>query len=316
MPSTAVEAWWRRHVLAIPIGYALVMASWVTLSDDLITREVHDPIAIHRLEIEKDLLFVGLTAVLLFIGIRAVVERMQADAHQRLDSEQRLTAELRRLTDRLAQAREEEQARIARDLHDDLGQLVTALSLSLRTGERLAAGLPPGPAATAVVEMNRNAGELAGHVLAAIQRIARDLHPFTLEGLDLETALRRELRWVGNHVGFHGALRVEGSLQRLPNRIAAALYRIGQEAITNVARHAEAGRVDVALRVEDGVAVLEVEDDGRGIDPENAPSLGLIGMRERAAALGGDLAVRPGLTKGTVLAARIPLTAPEQGEAT
>jgi signal transduction histidine kinase len=241
---------------------------------------------------------------------------MQAQAAQRLESEQRLTAELRRLTDRLATAREEEQARIARDLHDDLGQLVTALTLTLRSGERLAAELPPGPAPTVLVEVNRTARELAGQVLAAIQRIARDLNPRTLQGLDVETALRRELRRLEQNLGFQGAMRVDGNLQGLPNRVAAALFRIGQEALTNVARHAEADRVDVALRVEDGVAVLEVADDGRGIDPDSAPSLGLIGMRERAASLGGDLAVRPGPKRGTVLAARIPLAAPPEGEGT
>lgn len=313
MPPTGGGIWGRRPALAIPLAYALVMGSWVTLSDELITNEVHDPVVVQRLEVEKDLLFVGLTAVLLFLGIRAALERMQTAAHQRLESEQRLTAELRRLAERLAQAREEEQARIARDLHDDLGQLVTALTLTLRSGERLAASVPSAPAATALIELNRMAGEMAGEVMAAIKRIAADLYPRALEGLDVAAALRQELRRLESHAGLRGALRVEGSLGRLPGRVAVALYRIGEEALTNVVRHAEAGRVDVALRVEDGVAVLEVADDGLGIDPGHVPSLGLAGMRERAAALGGDLAVRPGPRKGTLLAARIPLALAEEG---
>jgi len=307
MPLSVARPWWRRPELIIPSAYLAIAGSWVALSDQLITDHVKDPALVQRLEIEKDLLFVAVTALLLYGGLRAALERLQAEARRRIDAERQFAAELRRLADRLAHAREEEQACIARDLHDDLGQLVTGLSLTLRSSARLAAGLPAGPAATTLVELNQMSGELAKQVLVAIQRIAAGLRPPSLEQLDVGVALGQELRRLEGRAGWRGSLRVEAGLPDLPGPVATALFRIGQEALTNVARHAEARCVEVALRLQDGAAVLEVEDDGIGVGRPEAGSLGLLGMSERATALGGDVTVRPGPARGTIVAARIPL---------
>jgi signal transduction histidine kinase len=290
--------------LAIPGVYLVLAGTWVALSDQLITDHVQDLRVIQRLEIEKDLAFVALTGLLLFAGIREALARIQAEARRRLDSEQALAGELRRLADRLAHAREEEQARIARDLHDDLGQLVTALTLTLRSSERLAAGL----GSPELSELNKVSGQLARQIQGSIQHLASDLRPPALEHLDLGTALGRELRMLEAQAGWRATLAVEGGLGELPEPVVTALFRIGQEALTNVARHAEASAVRVRLLDRRDQFELRVQDNGRGITPSqvaDAASVGLLGMRERAMQVGAEIDISGATGKGTIVTVRV-----------
>ncbi len=213
---------------------------------------------------------------------------------------------LRALTARIQEIREEEKARIARDLHDELGQLLTALQLELRGAEGAAEEL--GPEAGPLVDRLVAASTLGDATLREVQRIAHDLRSEALDAVGLDAALRQELRSFRRRTGLEvveSLLPVEG----LDRRAATALFRIGQEALTNVARHAGARRVEVGLSASDDRVILAIADDGRGL-PAGEPDpgrLGLLGMRERAAELGGTVTVAPASRGGTCVTATLPL---------
>lgn len=228
-----------------------------------------------------------------------VLEREQAEERLR-----RSRALMRDLVSRLDTVREDEKARIARDLHDEMGQLLTALKVDLASVERRLETWP-GPEAGAVLERVVGASELANQAIQAVQRIAAELRPAALDRLGLDAALRQEARAFQGRTGItcevHGAVGPSD----LTGEQATALYRIAQEALTNVARHAGAARVEVWVEASAAEVVVRVEDDGRGCGAA-VEGLGLTGMRERAMRLGGSLAVSPGTTGGTRVLARLP----------
>lgn len=214
------------------------------------------------------------------------------------------------LATRLQHVREEEKARIARDLHDELGQMLTGLQLDLLWLEERLEALPATPVVSALVERAVAASELAEQTIGEVQRLATDLRPPALDRLGLGAALQQEGRRFQARSGIACRVEVTDASADLPADAATALYRIFQEALTNVARHARASQVAVRLRAEPGAAVLTVEDDGMGIDPTDpdvAGSLGLAGMRERAALEGGELVVHPRAEGGTRVEARLPI---------
>ena len=218
-------------------------------------------------------------------------------------------AELAALAGRLDAALEEERARIASDLHDELGQLLTALKMDLRAMERRLEAIP-GPDGAALLEQAMDASDLASRAITTVQEIAAELRPEVLERLGLEAALDQEARQFARRSGVACRLEEAGLLPPLSPEVAMALYRIAVEALTNVARHAGAARATLRLEVDGETAVLRVGDDGRGIDPERrGPALGLASMRQRAERLGGAVQVERGAAGGTVVTARLPLGA-------
>lgn len=218
-------------------------------------------------------------------------------------------ARLRALAGRLQRVREEEKARIARDLHDELAQLLTGLKMELRSLERRVGDGAPG-GSNALLEQLVAASELVDRTGETVQRIAADLRPGALDQLGLGPALRQEGRAFQERTGIATSVRIGDEVPRLQRDAATALYRIAQEALTNVARHAGAGRVEVTLAADAEVVALRIADDGRGV-PLTSPgrlALGLLGMKERAALLGGDVTVAPGAGGGTVVRAALPRT--------
>ncbi|MDX2014436.1 MAG: sensor histidine kinase [Myxococcaceae bacterium] len=215
--------------------------------------------------------------------------------------------ELRALTRRSMTLREDEQARLSRDLHDDLGQRLTALKLQLRAVEHRVSNWSdaPGQLVDEVVE----ASALADETLVEVQRISQALRPASLEALGLAAALDDEVQTFERRTGL-SCTRDIGDPGPLAPDVAAAVFRIGQEALTNVARHAQAKHVRVRLARQEAAVVLEVEDDGIGLaaaTPGRA-RLGLRGMLERAAGVGGALTVlTPEHHRGT----RVILTLPQ-----
>ncbi|MFT3912510.1 MAG: GAF domain-containing sensor histidine kinase [Anaeromyxobacteraceae bacterium] len=220
--------------------------------------------------------------------------------------------ELRGLAGRIDEAREEEKARLARDLHDDMGQLLTAAKMDLRYLERKLADLPPDAAAGALLDRTLEATELVDQAVSSVRRIAAELRPLALDQLGLPAALRQEGRRFEERTGIATAVDAPDLPGELPTAVATALYRIAQEALTNVARHARAGAVRVALAVEGGRARLEIRDDGCGLPGPGARGrgMGLLGMRERAERLGGEVSVEAA-AKGTRVTAVLPLGAAE-----
>ncbi len=205
-------------------------------------------------------------------------------------------AQVRRLSDRVLSVQEEERARVARDLHDGLGQILTALRLQI---DLVAASRARGDTLEQAVALVKEA-------LAETRRAVADLMPPDLDRLGLEGALGTLVEGFESRTGVSAALRVEGEPGSVPLGAARVVYRIVQEALTNVARHADASEVGVSLEIRSGSLILEVWDDGRGFDGPGR-GRGLPGIRERARFVGGRAVIesRPG--EGTTVSVTIPL---------
>jgi hypothetical protein len=224
----------------------------------------------------------------------------------------------RQLAARVQSIREEDRSRIARDLHDDLGPLLTGITVDLRSIERALAQGETGPPARELLERVRSASELATRTVARVQRIATELRPGALDRLGLGPALRQDARRFAQRTGIACDVRLDAELPEASAEVSTALYRIAQEALTNVVRHAEARRVTLRLQGGPGRLVLHVEDDGKGLGAIGAGSpgaLGLLGMAERAAMLGGEVRFEAARGGGTRVVASVPLRSPPGGEA-
>jgi signal transduction histidine kinase len=219
-----------------------------------------------------------------------------------------------RLHQRLMVAADEERRRIARELHDETGQSLTALLVGLRT---LADAPTLKGARTSALRLR----ELAARTLDDVGRLARGLHPSVLDEMGLVAAATRHVEEFERTFGLAVTLRTTGVSERaVPLPVATAVYRLLQEALTNIARHAHARSARIALRVESRRIVLEVRDDGIGFDPQRAlesgvgvgreSHLGLLSMRERAALFGGTLDIRSVPGRGATIVARLPLADP------
>jgi signal transduction histidine kinase len=230
-------------------------------------------------------------------------QSLQAEIAQR----QRAEEAHRQVLRQLAGAEETERGRISRELHDRLGQDLTGLKLKLQLIHK------QGSFASPVQESLGKLEQLADGLMRDIHRLAWELHPAVLDDLGLEAALRRyTAEWSENNgvpVDFHSD-GVEA--RRLPLQLETTLYRITQEALTNVTRHANAKRVSVLLERRPGHVSLIVEDDGGGFDAVSQASaakgrLGLLGMRERVTLAGGTLEIESTPGAGTTVFVRVPL---------
>ena len=200
----------------------------------------------------------------------------------------------------------EERNRLAREIHDTLAQSLTATTLQLESADAL---LDAGSSPEKAREPLLRALSLTQSNLEEARRSVLDLRAAPLEGRSLSRALRMLVeRWEAE-TGTAARYRAINGGRPLPPRVEVALYRICQEALTNVARHAEAGRADVQLVATPGQIRLVVEDDGRGFDVSTMPEdrHGLVGMNERAKMLGGRLEIRSNPGAGTRIEATVPL---------
>ncbi len=239
-------------------------------------------------------------------GIRDISERRQAE--EALSNSRR---QLRALSARLQSAREEERAKVSREIHDELGQMLTALKMNIDWLERKIGEREHDPAMNPLLDRVVESGEMIQSAIVTVQRIATDLRPGTLDHLGLSAALRQEAHRFQQRSGIVCELALPPEPLELSRDITTAIFRICQEALTNVARHARATNVNIGLQCDTDNVVLEVRDDGRGIRPESVgdtKSLGLLGMRERASVLGGEVAIEPGTPKGCRVTLRLPRT--------
>jgi PAS domain S-box-containing protein len=213
-------------------------------------------------------------------------------------------SQLRDLSESLRSALEEERTRISRELHDELGQSLTALKFDL--GGMINQGDAEETSLTGKVgEMIR----LVDSILTTVKRVSRELRPGMLDDLGLAAAIEWHAREFGKRTGIACDVLIDPEdLSADPDR-STAIFRIFQETLTNVARHAGATKVEAALECRDGALSLEVRDNGRGITGEEitgAKSLGIIGIRERVRYLGGEVRIEGSPGEGTVVTVTLP----------
>jgi PAS domain S-box-containing protein len=213
--------------------------------------------------------------------------------------------QLRALTARLQVIREEERKSVAREIHDELGQALTAIKIDLASLMRqLSVDQPQQRKRTDSLL------ELVDQTIHSVRRISTELRPGILDDLGLVAALEWAAEEFQARTGTRCRLNLPGDDIEIDQECATAMFRIFQETLTNVARHSNASEVGVRLAKENGDLTLEVHDNGRGIGVEQLSggrSLGILGMRERAALLGGELGIIGAPEKGTTLRVRIPV---------
>ena len=217
------------------------------------------------------------------------------------DTVRRQRAELQAMTRRIITLQEDERSALSRELHDDIGQAITAIKLSAQALD----DEDDARRAATIAEISA----IADQTVVKLRNLSLLLRPPQLDALGLEAALR----WQAGALFRTGTPHLSLSLEPLPRRPPAAVelacFRIAQEALTNVLRHANANEVQVTLDTDQDIVELHVEDDGRGFDARQTHGLGLVTMRERAEQLGGTLEVRRGDGGGTCVRARLPMGA-------
>ena len=209
---------------------------------------------------------------------------------------------LRELAAYINTLREEQRSRIARELHDVVGGMLTSMKMDIQRINRR----------TDDPELKAIVGDLlhlAQESIATVRTISEDLRPGALDHLGLGAALQAMLRQFSERTEVASQLQAEGFDAQLSQARATAAYRICQEALTNIARHAGATQVVVRLASGEGWLTVEIEDNGRGLASltPTGKSMGLVSMAERAREFGGNLASRPGATGGTCLILHMPL---------
>ena len=239
---------------------------------------------------------------------RDITERRRAEQEIK-----RSQQELRGLSKAANEALEAERRRTARELHDELGQSLTALKMDLAL---LRSALPPGQ--PELEERAQAMHALLDGTIAATRRIAADLRPLMLDDLGLAAALDWLTHNFSKHTGIATDLVIDDTVAQVPEPIASALYRITQESLTNVAKYAQATTAEIRLERDGDWVQLIVRDNGRGIeaaDQDKRGAFGLLGIRERVTLLGGEVAINGEPGQGSEVRARIPLAAADAQEA-
>jgi signal transduction histidine kinase len=237
------------------------------------------------------------------------------DITARLAAEERLEAsrqQLRALSGKLQSLREEERTHLAREIHDHLGQLLTAIDLDLHLIDKKIQGGVEGELRDLLRRKITSTRGLAAELITSVQKIASELRPAVLDRLGLEPAIESEAQAFENRTGVKCHVSLPESRVNAPPDQATAIFRIFQEILTNVARHAHATNVGVQIRHVDGNLLLAVQDDGVGMKDgalDDNDSLGLLGMRERAQLLGGKVTFGRNIPNGTVVTVSIPIEA-------
>jgi len=241
-----------------------------------------------------------IVAILTTLKMRALESRAERHRQQTEES----ADELRRLSQRLVQAQEEERKAISRELHDEVGQMLTALRMELGAVRKQCDS--GGGSSGARIDA---ADSLAEKTLQTVRDMARGLRPAMLDELGLSSALKSHARQFSRHSGISVNLEVHGNVDSLPESHRTCAYRVVQEALTNCARHASAKQVRVTLRGSSDLLSLRVQDDGTGFSsqPASRRGLGLLGIEERVRELGGSVSLISQPRGGALLSAEIPL---------
>jgi signal transduction histidine kinase len=251
------------------------------------------------------------------LGLNREIVRRQAVEQNLKKSEQRqsrllkqsrhIQGQLRHLSHQILQAQEEERLRISRDLHDEIAQTLVGINVQLATLTREAAGGPKG-----LQQKIARTQQMVEKSVEKVHQFARKLRPALLDDLGLIPALHAFMKSFTKRTGVRTNLTAFAAVERLDVAKRTVLFRVAQEALTNVGRHAQASRVEVIIhKLPDGIC-MKIKDDGKSFQVDHLlhgkgrKHLGLLGMRERLEMVGGTFEVESALGKGTTIIAQIP----------
>jgi len=216
---------------------------------------------------------------------------------------------------RVVAAQESERQRIARDLHDETGQALTAIGMGLRG---LSTSLTNSRNRDQAISTLRRLENLAASSLQELQRLITDLRPSHLDDLGLPAALRWYASQIQEHTELKVRVDIEGDEEPVTSILKTTIFRIVQEALNNIIKHSQAKDVNIRLEYRNAQVFVSIRDDGVGFDlnatrisRSRRPSLGLAGMQERAALLGGDVKIQSSPGQGTLVEATLPLQSDE-----
>jgi signal transduction histidine kinase len=268
---------------------------------------------------EKRILVISLVlgigvALLSMFGVRSLEKREAEQRRHTFEARRRAEeaeGEMRRLSQQLVRLQEEERKRISRELHDEVGQLLTGLRMELRALSRL-----NGSSREQFAARMEETKQLLDRTVQAVRDLAMGLRPAMLDDLGLVPALQWQAREFERRHDIRVSMNLDSSLDILPDSYRTTIFRIVQEALTNCAKHAQATNVEISLENREGLVCLSIADDGVGLlRPPGRTGLGLIGIQERIRELGGWFSARNRDGGGTVLSAEIPSEVPVMGHA-
>jgi signal transduction histidine kinase len=250
----------------------------------------------------------GATGLLLLLALAIAVTttvylaKLEGVSYKEKTRAENAEYELRRLSNQLLRVQEDERRTISRELHDEIGQILTGLRMELGS---LARGETDGAFRDRLESVKR----LAEDALRSVRNLALLLRPSMLDDLGLEPALRWQAKEFFRRSGTAASVQVHGNIDSLPENVRICVYRAVQEALTNCSKHAEASRVTVTVRQEEDQISVSVQDNGKGFDPEHllTNGIGLAGMEERVRALQGRLTISSEPGKGTLVALTLPM---------
>ena len=291
----------RHQAISISVIYLLISGIWIYISNYLLFGQfpIIEIRTLAEIEAISDGVVVLATAVLIYLLVRRSIATLRQSERALRDQ----TGRLQVLSHKLLDIQENERRAVARELHDEIGQALTGLKLSLEMADRL----PHEPARESV----RGAVSLANDLISRVRNLSLDLRPAALDDLGLLPALLWHFDRYTKQTGVQVDFRHQGlEGRRFERDMETVACRIIQEALTNVARHARIKLVEVRVWVDDVSLNLRVEDHGVGFDAQalvGASSSGLVGMEERASILGGSLMIDTQPGRGTHLVAELPL---------
>ena len=234
------------------------------------------------------------------------IEQLRETLNEMLDDSSTYRGRMRALSSQVISAQEEERKRISRELHDETAQALTSLLIRLRL---LQDARNLDEVRTGAAELR----ELIARTLEDVRKLAVELRPTTLDDLGLVAAIEWYTREYAERIDASMHFSTQGLVGRLHSEVELVIYRVMQEALTNIARHAQATRIDVALAFTDEAVEIRIEDNGLGFDVNEATSsrergLGLFGMRERVELIGGTFNIRSQARIGTCIQIGVPVT--------
>jgi signal transduction histidine kinase len=266
-------------------------------------------VAVVFADFRREIILIAAFIILFGVGLAFVsigrVQALERESQERFREVARAREELHRLSARLVEAQEEERRNLSRELHDEIGQSMSALLVELGNLDSV---LPPGN--TAVHEQLQRVKGLAETNVKVVRNMALLLRPSMLDDLGLVPALKWQAREVARRTGMKVRVDAEDVPDTLPDEYRTCIYRVVQEALHNATRHSHATHVRVTVRQEEQQIHVTIHDDGHGFHPRQEKGMGILGMEERVRHLGGALEIRSQPGQGAAISIHLPFHQP------